>query len=67
MMPIKARAMRIEHIRRARKAWQRTSFPAFWRNHLTASHEFQMLDVLRDIRTVLTIIAFLLLCIWQGK
>jgi hypothetical protein len=31
-----------------------------WRNHLTASHEFQLLDVLRDIRTVLTLILIIL-------
>lgn len=54
------RAKRIAHIRRVRKAWNRTDFPALWRNHTTASHEFQLLDVLRDIRLVLTLIMLLL-------
>lgn len=58
--PIKDRALRIHHIAQARKAWRRVHLPAMWRNHLTASHEFQLLDVLRDIRTVLTLILIVL-------
>lgn len=58
--PIKDRARRIYHIARAKHAWRRVHFPAMWRNHLTATHEFQLLDVLRDIRTVLTLILIVL-------
>lgn len=54
------RAKRIARIRRVRKDWNSTGFPALWRNHTTASHEFQLLDVLRDIRLVLTFIMLLL-------
>ena len=61
--PIRDRAKRIKHIRSVRRLWARTHFPAFWRNHLTASHEFQLLDTLRDIRSVLTLILFVLIAI----
>ena len=59
--PIKERAVRIWRIARVKRMWARTSLPAMWRNHLSASHEFQLLDVLRDIRTVLTLILLILL------
>jgi len=58
--PIRDRAKRIYEIRKARRMWERTSFPAFFRNHTTASFEFQVLDTLRDIRTMLIIIAFVI-------
>lgn len=51
--PITERAKRIKRIREVRAAWLT---PFMWRNHTTASHEFQLLDVLRDIRLVLTLI-----------
>jgi len=51
--PVSERAKRIDRIRSARRLWR---WDVFWRNHLTASHEFQLLDVLRDIRLVLTLI-----------
>lgn len=57
MSKVRERARRIKAIRIVRKRWV-NSF--FWRNHLTASHEFQLLDVLRDIRGVLTLIAIIL-------
>lgn len=51
--PVTERAKRIKRIREVRWGW--LSSP-LWRNHTTASHEFQLLDVLRDIRLVLTLI-----------
>lgn len=59
--PIAERAKRIKHIRAVKKSWQESWI---WRNHLTASHEFQLLDVLRDIRWILMVIAILLLLIF---
>lgn len=64
--PIKDRALRIHEISKVRRLWGRVHFPAMWRNHLTASHEFQLLDVLRDIRAVLTLILIVLaIGVWQ--
>lgn len=57
---LRGRAKRIDAIRRVKKAWEHGLWP-FWRNHTTASHEFQLLDVLRDIRFALTLIVLLLL------
>lgn len=51
--PVTERAKRIKRIRDVRRDWLS---PLIWRNHTTASHEFQLLDVLRDIRLVLTLI-----------
>ena len=55
--PITERAKRIKRIREVRNDWLS---PLIWRNHTTASHEFQLLDVLRDIRLVLTLILAML-------
>lgn len=61
MGPIKARALRIKRIRNVKKMWEE-HFPIFgFRNHTTASHEFQLLDVLRDIRLLLGLILLALL------
>ena len=60
MTPIRDRAKRIYRIRKVKRMWERVRFPAFWRNHTTASFEFQVLDTLRDIRTMLVIIAFVI-------
>lgn len=57
---LRDRAKRIKAIGVVKKAWERGFWP-FWRNHTTASHEFQLLDVLRDIRLALTFIVLLLL------
>ena len=51
------RAKRIARIRTARRQWGNG---VVWHNHLTASHEFQLLDVLRDIRLALTLILVVL-------
>lgn len=53
-----SRAKAIALVRKVKASW---AVPFLWKNHLGASHEFQLLDVLRDIRAVLTVIAFLLL------
>lgn len=51
--PVVDRAKRIARIRDAKRVWASLGI---FRNHTTASHEFQLLDVLRDIRLVLTLI-----------
>lgn len=56
--PVRDRAKRIRRIRKVREGWQH---PWLWHNHLTASHEFQLLDVLRDIRFVLSLILLVLM------